>query len=118
MFEERLQAIAGRLEDARLVALVAQDGIPVETHGDGAQVDVEALAAELVTQVRSIAGNHGELEMGRVRQLAITTDTQILMMGALAGGYYLLVALGAAGSFGRARFELRRAPLAFDQDLE
>ena len=118
MFEDRLQAIASRLGKARLVALVAEDGMPVETHKESAEIDVEALAAEMITQVRAIADQHDEMGMGRVRQLAITTDQQTLMLGTLAAGYYLLLALGAGASVGRARFELRRAPLAFDPDLE
>ena len=118
MFEDRLQNIASRLGDARLVALVADDGIPVEITGDSAEIDVEALAAEMITQVRAIADQHDEMGMGRVRQLTITTDQQTLMLGTLAAGYYLLLALGEAASVGRARFELRRAPLAFDSDLE
>ncbi|MBT8461053.1 MAG: hypothetical protein KJO44_00920, partial [Gemmatimonadetes bacterium] len=88
------------------------------SYGSKDGLDVDALAAELVTQARSIAENHDEMAMGKVRHLAITTDRQTLMMGALASGYFLLVALGSDASFGRARFELRRAPLAFDPDLE
>jgi predicted regulator of Ras-like GTPase activity (Roadblock/LC7/MglB family) len=118
VFEERLETIAKRLGDARLVALVATDGIPVETFGDDVSLDVDALAAELLTQIRSIADNHSELAMGSVRQLSITTEQQTLMLGALASGYYLLLVLGEDASFGRARFELLRAPLAFDSDLE
>jgi predicted regulator of Ras-like GTPase activity (Roadblock/LC7/MglB family) len=118
MFEDRLSVIASRLEDIRLVALVAQDGIPVETHRPDESIDVDVLSAELLSQVRTIADNHEALAMGSVRQLSIVTDEQTLMLGALAGGYYLLLVLGATASFGRARFELRRAPLAFDADLE
>lgn len=118
MFKERLEVIASRLKDVRLAALVAYDGIPVETlDGDGT-LDVEVLSAELLTQVRSVANNHGDLAMGTVRQLSIVTDEQTVLIGALAGGYYLLLVLGESASFGRARFELRRAPLSFDSDLE
>ena len=118
MFQERLKTIAKSLGDTRLVALVATDGIPVEMYGDDESLDVDALSAELLTQVRSMTDNHSDLAMGSVRQLSITTEQQTLMLGALASGYYLLLVLGDAASFGRARFELRRAPLAFDSDLE
>ena len=118
MFQERLETIAKRLGDTRLVALVATDGIPVEMYADDDSLDVDALSAERLTQVRSMADNHGDLAMGAVRQLAITTEQQTLMLGALAAGYYLLLVLGDEASYGRARFELRRAPLAFDSDLE
>lgn len=118
MFQERLEQIAGRINDVRLIALVAADGIPVEVHRTDEGVDVDVLAAELLTQVRSVSDNHGDLAMGRVRQLTIDTGEQTLLVGALAADYYLLVVLGPRASFGRARFELRRAPLVFDPDLE
>ena len=118
MFKDRLEIIAKRLNDVRLVALVAADGIPVEMHRSDQSLDVDALSAEILTQVRSIAENHSDLAMGSVRQLSIVTEKQSLMLGALASGYYLLLVLGSGASFGRARFELRRASLAFDSDLE
>ena len=40
-----------------------------------------------------------------------------MMLGRVAPGYYLMLVLAHGRSFGRARFELRRAPLAFEEDL-
>lgn len=119
MFAERLGNIAARIEGVRLVGLIAGDGIPIETfpsEGTG-DLDLEAMAAELLAQVRAISDNHSELAMGRVRQLSITTDRHSVMLGALDGGHFLLLVLGEGASLGRARFELRRAPLAFEHDL-
>jgi predicted regulator of Ras-like GTPase activity (Roadblock/LC7/MglB family) len=116
MFGERLQGIHDRLDGSLAVSLVGRDGIPVESHL-GTEVDVETLAAELLTQVRAISDDHRELAIGPVRQFAVTTDRFTVMLGALTDEYFLLLVLGEAASLGRARYELRRASLDFDDDL-
>lgn len=116
MFTERLQQVQERIGDARSVSLVAKDGIPVESVG-GKTLDLEMLAAELMSQVRAVAQNQQELSVGQVRQFSVTTDTLTLMVGALTDDYFLMVVLGSEASFGRARYELRRAVLLFQDDL-
>ena len=128
MFIEKLKEIADRVGSARVVSLLAEDGIPVETHGSldeggefssdgGRQVDLEALAAELLAQVRTIGENHRELKMGEVDQFSVSTESYTAIVGRLAPGYFLLMVLAAKAGLGRARFELRRAPLLFEGDL-
>lgn len=116
MFADRLQRIHSRLEDALAVSLVGRDGMPVETYSS-AELDIEALAAELLTQVRAISNDQRELAVGPVRQLAVTTDKYSLMVGALTEEYFLLLILDDGRSIGRARYELRRASLDFEADL-
>ena len=116
MFGDRLCRIHDRLDGARAVSLVGKDGIPVESHNSG-EIDVETLAAELLTQVRSISDDHRELSIGPVRQFAVTTDSHTVMLGSLTDEYFLLLVMGEGASVGRARYELRRASLDFEDDL-
>ena len=80
-------------------------------------LDLEVLAAELIAQVRVISGDHRELNVGEVRHLAVVADRFTLMVSGVAEGYYLLLVLADSSSYGRARFELRRARLLFESDL-
>ncbi|HVR98900.1 MAG TPA: roadblock/LC7 domain-containing protein [Thermoanaerobaculia bacterium] len=117
MFLDQLSRISNRIDGALALSLVAKDGIPVESVSSDPDLDLEVLAAELVAQARSISENHRELEVGEVQQLAVTTDRLTLMVSSVAADYYLLLVLGPEGSYGRARFELRRARLLLEQDL-
>jgi predicted regulator of Ras-like GTPase activity (Roadblock/LC7/MglB family) len=117
MFLERLSSITSRIDGAVALSLVAGDGIPVESVNSDPQLDLEVLAAELISQVRVISDDHRELNVGAVRHLAVTTDRFTLMVSGLAEGYYLLLVLADPTSYGRARFELRRARLLFEADL-
>ena len=117
MFTERLQQVTDQLDGALAVSLVAKDGIPVESIIVDQDLDIEVLAAELISQVRAVSSDHRELSVGKVRLFSLTTESAILMVGALTDEYYLLVVLEAGSNFGRARFELRRAVLLFEEDL-
>jgi predicted regulator of Ras-like GTPase activity (Roadblock/LC7/MglB family) len=117
MFLDQLSRISNRIEGALALSLVAKDGMPVESVSSDPDLDLEALAAELVAQVRSITENHRELDVGEVQHLSVMTDRLTLMVSSVAADYYLLLVLGPEGNYGRARFELRRARLLLEADL-
>ena len=117
MFLDKLSRISDRIGGVLALSLVAKDGIAVESVSSDPDLDLELLAAELVSQARSITEDHRELQVGDVQQFTVTTDRLTLMVSAVAADYYLLLVLGPEGSYGRARFELRRARLLFADDL-
>ena len=117
MFLERLAKIRNRIEGARALSLIDKDGIPVESVSTDPDLDLELLAAELITQSRSISDDHRELGVGEVQQFSVSTDRLTLMVSSVGKGYYLLLVLGPGGNYGRARFELRRARLLLEDDL-
>jgi predicted regulator of Ras-like GTPase activity (Roadblock/LC7/MglB family) len=117
MFLEQLSRISDRIGGVLALSLVAKDGIPVESVSSDPDLDIEVLAAELVSQARSIGDNHRELAVGDVQQLSVLTDRLTLIVSVVTQEYYLLLVLGPDGNYGRARFELRRARLALERDL-
>lgn len=118
MFEERLQGICDRIDGAVAASLVDHDGITVDSYTTvNGGIDLEALAAELLAQTHAIARDQRELELGELRQLSVTTDRYTVLVRALTGDYSLLLVLDSDGSYGRARYELRRALLQFEPDL-
>jgi len=117
MFTEHLRRLKNRIEGAIAIALVARDGMPVESLCDAENLDLEVLSAELMTQIRTIAQNHQELEVGTVKHFSVSTDRLILMVTAVTEDYFLLLVLDAGSNAGRARFELRRSVLLFEDEL-
>lgn len=117
MFLEKLKTIRQRIPGSVALTLVDRDGIPVETTSSDPSLDLEALAAELVIQVRSMTENHRELAAGDVRQLGVATQNATLLVSSLTQEYYLVLVLGKEGTYGQARFELRRATLLLDPEL-
>jgi predicted regulator of Ras-like GTPase activity (Roadblock/LC7/MglB family) len=117
MFLEQLSRISDRIGGVLALSLVAKDGIPVESVSSDPDLDIEVLAAELVSQARSIGDNHRELAVGEVQQLSVLTDRLTLIVSTVTREYYLLLVLGPDGNYGRARFELRRARLTLEHDL-
>jgi predicted regulator of Ras-like GTPase activity (Roadblock/LC7/MglB family) len=117
MFLEQLSRISDRIGGVLALSLVAKDGLPVESVSADPDLDIEVLAAELTAQARSINENHRELDVGDVQQLSVTTDRLTLIVSTVTPEYYLLLVLGTDGSYGRARFELRRARLLLEKDL-
>ena len=117
MFEDRLKNLSSRIDGTVAATLVDKDGITVESFSRNEEVDLEALAAELLAETGNIAREHRELDLGELRQLSVTTDRYTVLVSSLTGDYSLLLVLKNQGSYGRARFELRRALLDFESDL-
>lgn len=118
MFRDRLRAIAARLEDIEAVVLLGDDGLPVESEVLGEDLDLEMVAAEVTTLIREMGQNHRELDIGSIERFEVATERYKLLIGRIAEGFSLLLVTGPHASVGKARFELRRAPLSLAEDLE
>jgi predicted regulator of Ras-like GTPase activity (Roadblock/LC7/MglB family) len=117
MFLERLNEVSARMDGAVAVSLVASDGIPVESVSARRDLDLESAAAELVAMARSVAREQRELSVGELQQFTVSGRELTFLLSRLGGGYWLLAALSPEASLGRARFEMKRAALLFEDDL-
>ena len=117
LFEERLGKVADAIGGVRGLCLVARDGISVEGLERDEGLDLEALGAELLTMIRRISDLDRDPSVGRVGGFSIAGDRLTVAVQAVTDTYYLLVVLDDATRLGRARFELRRARIAFEPDL-
>ncbi len=117
MFLEKLNTISSRISGSLALSLIDRDGITIESVSSEPNLDLEALAAEMVAQHRAMTENHRELGGGDVHLLSVTTNRVTLMVSSVAQDYFLLLVLSREGSQGQARFELRRAGLLLADDL-
>jgi len=118
VFLERLSAVADRVDGTVAVSLIADDGIPIESFSASPSLDLEAAAAELVAMARSIAQEQRELDAGELRQFTVVGSRSTMLLSRVSDSYWLLAVLAPEASVGQARFELRRAELQFEDDLE
>ena len=118
MYLERLSAISGRIGGALAVSLVDHDGMPVESFSAAPDLDLESAAAEMVAKARNIQLQQKELSVGDVRQLTVAAELRTFLLSAVGRGFWLLAVLTPEAGLGRARFELKRATLLFENDLD
>lgn len=116
MFRQRLNDLREAVSGARAVCLAAGDGIAIESVG-GEGLDLEVLAAEMVSMARSIATEQRGLEIGEALRFEVVTDAYALILTRVRESYYLLLVVEAGHPLGRARFEIQRATLSFLDDL-
>jgi len=109
MVRERLETLRRRAWDARIVALVGANGEPVESLATDDAADTDNLARTLAAQWRAAASEPDPLDGGYLRLLVVETDRCRILLGAVSESRCLMLAVGASGNDGQARFELRRA---------
>jgi predicted regulator of Ras-like GTPase activity (Roadblock/LC7/MglB family) len=117
VFRETLRRIVERVEGAQAAALVASDGIPVETFSIGQAISIEAIAAEMLGLVKGAQNPRGASVAGPIRELAFVGDRSRILLSRVSGEYYLLLLLGGEGGLGRGRWELSKAALTLEKEL-
>ncbi len=117
MLQRKLAALAERLGDVRLLALIDYDGIPIANVSFDASLDLDRMAAELASVARDIVADYHDMVVGRPRQFSVLFGQTLVMLSFLSHEYSLLLVADEKIGQGRARFELRRARLSLEQDL-
>jgi predicted regulator of Ras-like GTPase activity (Roadblock/LC7/MglB family) len=114
MFQENLQKIVDNVEGGLAGLLMGFDGIPVESYtrdlsaaAQPAPMDIQTVGMEfsfILGQVRKAAE---ALEVGVVQEVAIRAEKLSIIIRVLNKDYFLALALGEGGNFGKGRFLLR-----------
>lgn len=116
MFQERLNELREAVPGTMAVCLAAGDGISIESVG-GDKIDLEVLVAELVSMARGMESDQRALGLGETARFEVVSERYSLILTRVSEGYYMLMVIEAGRPIGRARFEMRRASPAFEEDL-
>jgi predicted regulator of Ras-like GTPase activity (Roadblock/LC7/MglB family) len=116
-FGDALAAVAARVPEARAVMIMGTDGIPVERLVVKADPNLEAVAAEFTTLLRSSLSTASDSELGSLRELSVVSEGLTALIMAITPDYYLFVSLAAGGLVGRARVAMRLACLALEREF-
>ena len=108
MFQENLQRIVDNVEGGLAGLLMGFDGIAVESYTrDPKSLDITTVGMEfsfILGQVRKAAE---ALEVGGVQEIAIRADRLAIILRVINKDYFLALALGENGNFGKGRYLLR-----------
>ncbi len=102
------------------VLIMGTDGIAVEKVWQNAEFEQENFdiaVAEYTSLLKNANRINGELKIGNVREMTISTENAIFIMRFVGHDYFLAMALAPAGNFGRGRYELLRAELLLEKEL-
>ena len=108
MFKEPLQKIVDNVEGGIAGLVMGFDGISVESYTrDGHKMDINTVGMEfsfILTQVRKAAEI---LDVGGMTEISIKAEKLTIVIRVLNSDYFLALALGPDGNFGKGRYLMR-----------
>jgi predicted regulator of Ras-like GTPase activity (Roadblock/LC7/MglB family) len=118
-FTDTLTKITERIEGCAAVVILGIDGIPIERHvrDMDPSLDIDLIATEFTTLVRRSLRTASDTGLGDLREMVIVTDLLTFVLRPITSEYFLFLALNPGGNVGRARFELRKAQLAMENEF-
>ena len=116
-FSETLKAVAARVPETQILMIMGTDGIPIEKLVVRQDPNIEAIAAEHTTLLRSSVSSAHETGLGELRELAVVTERLTTLLVGITPEYYLYASLAPGALLGRARFALRMAGLALEAEF-
>jgi predicted regulator of Ras-like GTPase activity (Roadblock/LC7/MglB family) len=118
VFAETLRKVVDNVDGGIGAVVMGLDGIAVESYmRDSTRLDITTIGMEfsfILSQVRKAADS---LQVGTVEEVSVRAERLVLVIRMLAGQYFLAVALGAEGNFGKARYLMRLATPALTAQL-
>lgn len=118
-FLDSLTAMTDRIEGCAAVVILGIDGIPIErkVRDLHQSFDIDVIATEFTSLVRRSMRTAEDTGLGDLREMVFVTEALTFLLRPITAEYFLLLALKAGTSVGRARFELRRAQLALESEF-
>jgi predicted regulator of Ras-like GTPase activity (Roadblock/LC7/MglB family) len=118
VFTEQLAKVVDNVEGGIGGLIMGLDGIAVETYiRNGQKVDLNTIGMEfsfILTQVRKASEI---LRVGNMSEFTIKAEQLMMVIRMLTDEYFLAVALGADGNFGKCRFLMRMVAPRLTQEL-
>lgn len=95
------------------------DGIPVQKvlPASDTGFDFDVAVAEYTSLLRSAKRTNGELGLGKLQEVALTSESGIFILRFVNDDYFIAMVTSPEGNFGRGRYELRRAALLLEKEL-
>jgi predicted regulator of Ras-like GTPase activity (Roadblock/LC7/MglB family) len=116
-FSDALRKIADRVPETQVVMIIGTDGIPIEKLSLRPDPNMDAIAAEYTTLLRSSLLAASDTGLGDLQELSVATEKMTALMTAITPDYFLFAALAPGALIGRARFALRTTGMALQKEF-
>jgi predicted regulator of Ras-like GTPase activity (Roadblock/LC7/MglB family) len=108
-FATALSKVAAQVPESRVLMIIGTDGIPIERLVLKHDPNLETIAAEYTTLLRSSLAAASDTGLGELQELSIVTEKITTLMIGITREYFLFALLSPGALIGRARFVLRVA---------
>jgi predicted regulator of Ras-like GTPase activity (Roadblock/LC7/MglB family) len=108
MFSEYLDALIEKVDGALGAAVMGMDGISIEKRLTDPSINIESLAAEYTSSLRTLSSTTQDTGLGSLEELVVSTDRRIVAIRMITPEYFLFTLLRDDANLGRARYELKR----------
>ena len=115
-----LQDVVRSVDGALACSVMGFDGIAVESHQvDGApDLDLQSTLIEYAAVLAQARNAAQLLKTGAVSEVSINSDHVLTIMRLVTQDYFLVLALGSGGNYGKGRYALRIAAPRIRAELE
>lgn len=117
MFSEFLDGLIQKVEGTLGAAVMAMDGISIEKRLTDSSINIESLAAEYTSSLRSLSSTSQDAGLGTLEEFVVSTDQRIVAIRMITPEYFLFALLRKDATLGRARFELKRGATFSQKNL-
>ena len=116
-FADTLKQVAARVPETQLLIVMGTDGIPIEKLVVHPASNLEAVAAEYTSLLKSGVAVAADTGLGQLKELSVVTEKMIALLVAITPEYFLFAGLAPGALMGRARFALRVAGIALEREF-
>ncbi len=120
-FSELLKGIVSRVEGSLGASIMGLDGIAIEQVQNPQEADsadkLTLVATSHATLLRNSMRMSSDVGVGSLNELTLISTEMILVIKLINREYFVVVAIRPEGNLGRARYELRKAQLALEEEF-
>ena len=116
-FSDTLRQVASRVPETQMLIVMGTDGIPIERLIVRPAANLEAVAAEYTSLLKSGVAVAADTGLGQLKELSVVTEKMIALLVAITPDYFIFAGLEPGAVMGRARFALRLAGVALEKEF-
>jgi predicted regulator of Ras-like GTPase activity (Roadblock/LC7/MglB family) len=119
IFREVLQKAIDNTEGCLGILIMGTDGIAVQKvwRPEGTEFDFDIAVAEYTSLIRNAKRTNNETGLGKLQEVTLMSESGIFILRFASDDYFIAMVLSPEGNFGRGRYELRRAELLLEKEL-